>query len=303
MRLRAEFAGGLSGTAALLMLAGCGSADPPRARIAVETPALAATPPARLDEPVKIGTPYEIGGRRFIPADTAAFEEVGYASWYGAERAGMTTANGERFDPDAISAAHRTLPMPSYVEVTALDSGRTILVRINDRGPFRDDRIIDLSQAAATELGFARGGVGAVRVRRVQPPDFERAVLRAGGRAATRSAPDAALLAGWRQELGLAVAQVAAAASPPPAAPPARPAIIARPAAIGVAGSFAVQLGAFASRARADALATATGAEVYPAGALHRVRLGPFAARDQAEAALRDARASGYADARIVPAQ
>lgn len=102
-----------------------------------------------------MGGPYE-------PAD---YEEIGMAGWYGAELAGRRTANGERFDPSAMTAAHRTLPFGSHVEVTSVANGRNVVLRINDRGPYHDRRIIDLSRAAAQRLGIS--GVGRVRVRSV----------------------------------------------------------------------------------------------------------------------------------------
>src|SRR3546814_4440918 len=106
-----------------------------------------------------------VAGTSSTPADIVDNDAVGYASRYGDGRAGKPTANGEDFDPAAISAAHKTLPLPSYVEVTALDTGRTILVRVNDRGPMANDRLIDLSPAAADQLGL-KDGVTGVRVRR-----------------------------------------------------------------------------------------------------------------------------------------
>ena len=87
------------------------------------------------DVPVRIGQPYTVRGTTYTPAADAGYDRVGYASWYGPE-SGDQTANGERFRPDGITAAHTTLPLPTYVEVTALDTGRRIVVRVNDRGPF-----------------------------------------------------------------------------------------------------------------------------------------------------------------------
>ncbi len=146
------------------------------------------------DFPVKIGEPYKIGGVGYTPQDVLSYDEVGYASFYGQELAGQPTANGEVFMPAAITAAHKTLPLPSYAEVTALDTGRTILVRINDRGPFANDRLIDLSSGAAQQLGIINSGVAAVRVRKVNPPEQERTVLRIGQKAAERiETPDSLL--------------------------------------------------------------------------------------------------------------
>jgi len=298
-----------------VMLVSC-AAPERRVVVPLGEPLPSVAPPAVSDGTVKIGDPYVVGGVTYVPADTADYDEVGFASWYGDERAGQPTANGERFNPEAVSAAHRTLPMPSYVEVTALDTGRTILVRINDRGPFSGNRLIDLSAAAARQLGLAEGGVGPVRVRRVNPPEFERAALRAGGSAAERLTTSPALLAALRSKLGLtpslpapqvvaqaASAPMAVAAAAEPASPPAAPAqsTAAPPPPVATAGRLAVQIGAFSSRARADAVAAAAAGRVEPAGALFRVRIGPFPDADAANQALRDARASGYPDARIVP--
>ncbi len=146
------------------------------------------------DFPVKVGTPYQIGEISYTPEDVAAYDDVGYASYYGEELAGNRTANGEAFLPSGISAAHKTLPLPSYVEVTALETGRTILVRINDRGPFANDRLIDLSAGAAQQLGITSQGIAGVRVRKVNPPEQEKAALRNSRPVAERIATPESLL-------------------------------------------------------------------------------------------------------------
>jgi rare lipoprotein A len=140
------------------------------------------------DFPVKIGRPYTVRGVTYAPAADPTYDAVGFAGWYGGE-SGNRTANGERFRVKAIAGAHTTLPLPSYVEVTSLDTGRTILVRINDRGPFARGRLVDLSRGAADLLGIRAAGTAAVRVRRVDPPERDRARLRDGKAAAAR--PDA----------------------------------------------------------------------------------------------------------------
>ena len=118
------------------------------------------------DGPIyKVGNPYKINGKWYYPAVDYQYDEVGIASWYGPGFHGKTTANGEVFDQNKISAAHRTLPMPSVVKVTNLENGLVLeKVRINDRGPFARNRIIDLSKKAAEELGFIKNGVAKVRV-------------------------------------------------------------------------------------------------------------------------------------------
>ena len=174
--------------AATMLLAGCGSVDGKRDGGPVAGPSPAPSNTGVVDGPPKLGAPYTVGGTIYTPADIADYDDVGYASWYGEELAGSPTAIGEPFNPDGISAAHKTLPLPSYVEVTALDTGRTIVVRVNDRGPFvQGQRIIDLSRGAAEQLGIKEQGHAPVRVRRVEPAEKDRKRLREGKAAATLS--------------------------------------------------------------------------------------------------------------------
>ena len=146
------------------------------------------------DVPVKIGPPYVVRGVTYTPAADPGYDMLGYASWYGSE-SGNRTANGERFRPGWVTAAHVSLPLPSYVEVTALDTGRTIVVRVNDRGPFSGrGRVIDLSRGAAEQLGVRAQGHVPVRARLVDPPEKDRAKLRKGKAAPARpSVPEATL--------------------------------------------------------------------------------------------------------------
>ncbi len=112
----------------------------------------------------KVGQPYEIDGVQYFPREDYRYSETGIASWYGPGFEGKRTANGETFDPGELTAAHRTLPMPSLVRVTNLDNGKSVVVRVNDRGPFANNRVIDLSQRAAELLNFANLGTAKVRV-------------------------------------------------------------------------------------------------------------------------------------------
>ena len=112
----------------------------------------------------KVGNPYSINGIKYIPREDPNYFEEGIASWYGPKFDGKLTANGEIFDQYAITAAHRTLPIPSLVKVTNLENNRSIVLRINDRGPFVGDRIIDLSYKSAQLLGIIEKGTGKVRV-------------------------------------------------------------------------------------------------------------------------------------------
>ncbi len=112
----------------------------------------------------KIGAPYTVAGRRYTPRVQPNYRAEGLASWYGPKFHGKRTANGEIFDQYALTAAHKTLPLPSKVRVTNLDNGRQLVVRVNDRGPFIGDRIIDLSRRSARLLGVEKAGVAPVRL-------------------------------------------------------------------------------------------------------------------------------------------
>jgi len=121
----------------------------------------------------KVGRPYKVAGRWYVPREVANYDRTGTASWYGSAFHGRRTANGEVFDMGALTAGHPTLPLPSYAYVTNLQNGRTIMVRINDRGPYVNDRLIDLSWRSAKELGFAARGLARVRVRYAGPAPLD----------------------------------------------------------------------------------------------------------------------------------
>ncbi len=113
----------------------------------------------------KIGKPYQIQGVWYYPAENFEYEETGIASWYGVQFHGRRTANGDTYDMNALTAAHRTLPMPSFVRVTNLENGRSLILKVNDRGPFARSRIIDISRRGAQLLGFHDAGTAQVRVQ------------------------------------------------------------------------------------------------------------------------------------------
>jgi rare lipoprotein A len=113
----------------------------------------------------KLGQPYRIANVWYVPREEPGYDRTGTASWYGADFHGRLTANGETYNMNALTAAHPTLPLPSYVTVTNLANNRTILVRVNDRGPYVGGRLIDLSKAAAHALGYETSGTAGVRVR------------------------------------------------------------------------------------------------------------------------------------------
>lgn len=249
------------------------------------------------DYPIVVGEPFTVDGVVYTPKDTMNYDAVGYAA----------------LDPSggmAITAAHRTLPLPSYVEVTALDSGRTILVRLERRGPMQGQHLLELSPGAAAQLGIA--GNAAIRMRRVNPPEGDRAMLRSGQPAPARMDTPKSLLEVLRRKLdqqpGLISAPprpIAPVAPEPQATPEPQPVVKVvkekpKPKAPAIKpGALIVQVGAFSSQARAEAVASAIGAQLSQAGAVWRVRMGPFRSQAEAEAALAKAKAAGYSEARI----
>ena len=156
----------LSCIVVLTLFAGCAGKERIKKRVGTGTVAKkskksAVVPGARL----KTGKPYKIGGVKYYPIEDAyGFTETGIASWYGAKFHGRKTANGETYDMYAMTAAHKTLPMPTMVEVTNLENKKRIVVRVNDRGPFVADRIIDLSKKAAGKLDILTKGTARVRI-------------------------------------------------------------------------------------------------------------------------------------------
>lgn len=236
-------------------------------------------PPANLDalpdavprlEPLHrfANRPYSVFGVDYVPATSLRpYRERGIASWYGRRFHNQKTATGEAYDMYAMTAAHPTLPLPSYARVTYLASGRSVIVRVNDRGPFHPGRVIDLSYAAAYRIGIAQRGSGEVEVESVLPID----------------APSATAVAPLPP---VAVSEAAATA----------------PLPVGQdAGGYVVQLGAFANNANAqdfvahvaNQIATlGVEAKVHEAGGLYRVTVGPYPTRDDAKRtgdSLRDA--------------
>ncbi len=137
-------------------------------------------------------SPYVVFGQTYaVLADASGYVAEGTASWYGTKFHGRATSNGEVFDMYALSAAHKSLPIPSYVRVTNLANGKATILRVNDRGPFHDDRVIDLSYAAAVKLGFDLQGTAAVRVEVVAAPTAPLGPVPGTRLASTRSASSA----------------------------------------------------------------------------------------------------------------
>ncbi|HEX7383104.1 MAG TPA: septal ring lytic transglycosylase RlpA family protein [Burkholderiaceae bacterium] len=274
-----------SACALLALLAGCGTAP----RGPAGDGALP-NPPADLDrvpdaeprvEPIRSGganKPYEVDGRRYAPLTTdAPLRERGLASWYGRKFHGRSTATGERYDMYAMTAAHPTMPLPSYARVTNVANGKAVIVRVNDRGPFHPGRVIDLSYTAALRLGLLRG-VGIVEVERLTNEDIRTGAWKRDGATALAQAPDP-------------VGAGEDAAQPAPA-----------PADAGAAASgFWVQLGAFRQRDGAESFRRQVAAElawiapllaVVDEPALHRLQAGPYASRSEASGVAERLRAA-----------
>lgn len=270
----------------------------------------------------KVGSPYQINGVWYYPAEDFSYDETGIASWYGEDFHGKYTANGEVFDLNALTAAHRTLPMPSIVQVTNLENGRSLRLRVNDRGPFARSRIIDVSRRAAQLLGFEGQGTARVRVKILVPESIQVASLarRNGGDDKAEPAQAAPLAPVVAEPLtpgpGVRVASATPSPLPPVApAPPPQPAIAAPPplpervTVMPVkATQIYIQAGAFARpenalrvKGRIDRLGQVkvVGARVNGIQ-LYRVRLGPIQSVDEADRLLDKVVSAGFNEARII---
>lgn len=277
----------------------------------------------------KVGKPYQVSGVWYYPREDYEYDETGIASWYGPNFHNKLTANGEVFDQNAVTAAHKTLPMPSVVRVTNLENGRSLVVRVNDRGPFVNGRIIDLSRRSAQLLGIDGPGTAKVRVQVL--PEESRAL-------AGRLRPDApAAIANEPQVAAAPRESVSAETLPPPGSREQSKPVAAAPAKTGMtteqrtaqaadraereiasqevqtvppepstnlyiqAGSFSRHDYAIRLQARLSPLgnpvvqqATVKGQTVY------RVRLGPLASVEEADRVLDQVIATGQQDARVV---
>ena len=266
----------------------------------------------------KVGVPYQIGDTWYYPREQPDYDETGIASWYGPTFYGHSTANGERFDASALTAAHRTLPMPVNVRVTNLENGRSLIVRVNDRGPFAKGRIIDLSERAATLLGYKDKGTARVRVTFVS-----RADLPGGGpqpsqtppeiASAVPAAPTGKVAASDLDPLpGTAASPPAQTADLPPPAPTADTAVATQPTGIvttvpvPAVTHLYVQAGAFSSYQNALRLQSKLGrglrisTTTQNGQKLYRLRLGPYDELGDADQALARLTGLGSNDARIV---
>ncbi|WP_291684348.1 septal ring lytic transglycosylase RlpA family protein [Bradyrhizobium sp.] len=165
---------------ACLFLANCASSGKFAGRIDPKYGVSSSPRVVALGEPVpkgggtyRVGKPYTVAGRIYVPEEDVNYREEGLASWYGDDFHGRLTANGEVFDMDSLTAAHPTLPMPCYARVTNLSNGKSLIVRVNDRGPYHGNRLIDVSNKAAELLEFKGNGVARVRVEYVARAPLE----------------------------------------------------------------------------------------------------------------------------------
>jgi rare lipoprotein A len=276
------------------------------------------------------GTAYKVDGVWYQPREDAAYDRVGLASWYGELFQGRRTANGEIYDMERLSAASPTLPMPVYARVTNLENRRSIIVRVNDRGPYRSNRVMDLSRRSAEVLGFRHKGTARVRVQYLAraplngDDSYERRYLASQSWAQVASRGGAkdpvavgSITAGVKRPLKRTyqtetVAERPPEPNPPLAAPPIRWEASARPAGVPLdgagAGGYLIQAGSFRSEDNAErawsllggiapveVASTQVGDEI-----LFRVRVGPFADQESATSALARVTGAGYVGAKIV---
>lgn len=247
--------------------------------------------------------PYVALGRSYTPITSdSPFRQRGMASWYGRQFHGNRTASGEIYDMFAMTAAHPILPIPSYVRVTEVHSGRSVIVRVNDRGPFKHDRVIDLSYAAATKLGFASSGTAEVEVERITMTQITSGDYRRSADIA-RAPAQVAPAVGATEVPSSAVVATAAAAPPLEPAPVASQPAGAPSVKESASRGWTVQLGAFSQEANAEALAGRTAAllafldggdvatrtpRVERDGSVYRVLVGASGDRESAQALARE---------------
>lgn len=279
--------------------------------VAPPTPAPPSPPPTSAVPP-EAGNPAGPSGTAGNGAPTG-YDAVGYASWYGEELDGVTTAAGAQFQPQSISIAHRTLPLGSVAEVTSLDSGRTILALVGDRGPGRTERELDLSRGAAQLLGMNGRAMAPVRVRSVVASPADTAALRAGRAASPRLDAPEPVLRALRRQLPKLAGVDPTLPRPTPPVPPASTqrrgttyaAAAAAPSpavAAAIPTRLVVQVGTFSSEDRARKLARSIRGFVEGGGGLWRVKTGPYGDMPAAQRARDAAVARGYADAAILVA-
>jgi len=316
--------------AAGLMLAGCSSSGKKQSKL--DPFAGTGSPYYKGKGPVPwgggrehVGKPYQVAGRWFTPKEQPNYDKTGVASWYGEAFNRRKTSNGEWFDMTRLTAAHATLPLPSYVKVTNLDNGREVVVRVNDRGPFVNTRVIDLSKRAASVLDYQRKGKTTVRVQYIGPAPLNDngTHLAAMNSELNRGTPLRRMIAAADRSKGSFRGSdvLVAEAKPKPKSVPFQPVqtVAYQPPAEpqqggaeqGLVTTYYIQLGSFtdpdnAGRAR-DQFASAWPVQFIELsgsnGPVYRVRIGPIAGQNDAMTALDNAQAAGFGDAKLVRAQ
>lgn len=314
--------------AAALLLGGCSETE-----LVVNSSKVLTKPDQSPPAAYKIGQPYQVEGVWYYPKVDYGYDETGIASWYGPDFHGKPTASGEIYDQNGLTAAHKSLPLPTIVQVTNLENGRSLKLRINDRGPFVNGRIIDVSRRAAQLLGFHQNGTARVRVQVLADESMALAAALTGGSgvpadqpqpAAPSAAPTMAVTA--QQLPSTASSGAAGTASSAVTAAPSTSSSVASTApattravaaaqpdghviqtAVRSTGIF-IQAGSFTQLANAQKLTT----ELSRMGAatmtpikvgtqqFYRVRLGPIASVSEADRMLDKLVRSGHTDARIV---
>ena len=262
-----------------------------------EEPAPAAPSPR-----YKVGDPYQVAGIWYYPRVDPDYDETGIGSWYGLPFHGRATANGETYDMNELTAAHKTLPMPTMVRVTNLENGRSMVLRVNDRGPFVNGRIIDVSRRAAQLLGFDREGTARVRVQAISPDGeivlAEKPITSEEERAAVRAAR--------REPVEVASLPAPEGVAKAPAAPRDLPPAVTRQ--VVAPTKLFVQAGAFIERANAERLGQRLAvlgparitSVVIDGTEFFRVRIGPLADVEEADIMLDGVYRIGLRESRIV---
>jgi rare lipoprotein A len=258
-----------------LIIAGCSSHGTPE--LSGLSPQAQAVAIKQYGGVYKVGNPYQIMGKWYYPKEDYSYSEVGTASWYGEDFHAKRTANGEKYDMNTLTAAHRTLPLPSIVRVTNLENGRSLVVRVNDRGPYVKERIIDLSKRGAQLLGYQTKGTTKVRVEILEQ---ESKALKA-----------ALLNQATEQEASSKAVTVSSSSSRRTADT-----------------QIYIQAGSFTQKALADGMSSrlssfgtsrVSTADVN-GSTFYRVRLGPFSYEEEAEVTLNKLRNNGIFDAKII---
>jgi rare lipoprotein A len=259
-----------------------------------------------------VGKPYSVAGQWFTPREQPNYDKVGIASWYGEAFHKRKTSNGEYFDMNMLSAAHATLPLPSYAKVTNVETGQSIVVRINDRGPFVDTRIMDLSKRSADTLGFKHRGMAKVRVQYIgnAPLNDKGSHLAMMNRKLGQGANFNTLVAAADIPLGQ-TGRVQVAEADVQQAEPALQQASYQPKPKIDRGPYVVQVASFdsldeAEQARAS-LTDIAPVQVYEVdsdnGLVYRVQLGPFLSNISAKQAMSAARQQGYSKVRLSRAE